>query len=220
MLDGIDGCGKSAQSKALAAWLNDQQIDTILTREPGGSPLAETLREIVLDPKIHPTWECELLIMLAARLDHLEHTVKPALARGVWVVCDRFDDSTCAYQGRGDEEREKNIATIESALRENAVEPDVTMILDVDIETANERKGLRGEASDRIETEHNARNEALRRSFLARTRNTNRTYIEIDAKGNMHDVQQSIREAIKQWVLEKDGGTKQLCNETRTPAPR
>ena len=206
VLDGIDGCGKSAQSKALAGWLNDQQINTLLTREPGGSPLAETLRSIVLDPKFHPTWECELLIMLAARLDHLEHTVKPALARGIWVVCDRFDDSTYAYQGRGDEERERNIATIQSALRKNTVEPDVTVILDADIETANERKGLRDQANDRIESEHGARNEELRSGFLRRTRNTKRTYIEIDAKGEMHEVQQSIREAIKPWIHEREKG--------------
>jgi len=143
-LEGGEGTGKSTQSARLAGWLRGQGIDVIETREPGGSPGAESLRAVLLDTE-PDAWDAitEALIITAARRDHLKQTIKPALQRGTWVICDRFADSTTAYQGHG---HGLDMAALEMLydLAAGPFAPDLTLILDMDPGAALARTEVRG----------------------------------------------------------------------------
>ena len=130
--EGGEGSGKSTQAAALAERLRGRGIDVVLTREPGGSPLAEQIRELLLVPKPQPHGALtEALLFYAARADHLEHTVRPALALGQWVICDRFSDSTRAYQGAAGGIEAAVIETLDGMVVE-ATTPDLTVLIDLD----------------------------------------------------------------------------------------
>ncbi len=143
-LEGGEGTGKSTQAECLAAWLRAKGLEVVKTREPGGSDGAERLRAVLLDAE-PATWDpmTEALIVSAARRNHLEQTIKPALARGAWVVCDRFADSTTAYQGHG---HGVNLAALDVLydLAAGPFLPDLTLVLDLDPATALARTGTRG----------------------------------------------------------------------------
>lgn len=134
-LEGIDGAGKSSHLTAIVAWLTQHGIACIETREPGGTHLGEQLRQLILHKNMSSL--TELLLLFAARIQHINEVIEPALARGDWVVCDRFTDSTRAYQGGG---RGMDMAIIEQlSLLLNVNEPDLTLIFDVDLSIANDR---------------------------------------------------------------------------------
>jgi len=164
--EGIDGSGKSTQARLLAEQLRGDGHEVVLTREPGGSPGAEEIRALVLqgDPD---RWsaETELLLFTAARRDHLERTIQPALARGATVICDRFADSTRMYQGlsRGD------LRAAVDALHERmiGVEPDVTILIDMDPAAALPRAKARATAEERFEDFGLPLQEKMRAGFLA-----------------------------------------------------
>nr|WP_242531953.1 dTMP kinase [Salipiger thiooxidans] len=164
--EGIDGSGKSTQARLLAEQLRGDGQEVVLTREPGGSPGAEEIRALVLqgDPD---RWsaETELLLFTAARRDHLERTIQPALARGATVICDRFADSTRMYQGlsRGD------LRAAVDALHERmiGVEPDLTILIDMDPAAALPRAKARATAEERFEDFGLPLQEKMRAGFLA-----------------------------------------------------
>lgn len=157
-LEGIEGAGKSTVAAALRTALQDHGLQSVLTREPGGTPLAERLRQLVLERGAEMvSAEVETLLMFAARGVHLDNLVRPAIERGDWVICDRFTDATRAYQGGG---RGMDTDFIESLARgvQRGLEPDLTLILDLPVATGLERARARrlaaGErAVDRFESE-------------------------------------------------------------------
>jgi dTMP kinase len=167
-LEGIEGSGKSTQAAALAAALRSAGYPVLLTREPGGSPLAEKIRELVLSPDlgpIHPA--CELLLFIAARAQHVADRIRPALESGQIVVCDRFTDATVAYQGGGRAVPDELLRGL-NELSTGGLTPDRTYLLDVEVGTGLERAAERpGGGRDRMEREGTAFFRAVRDRYLA-----------------------------------------------------
>jgi dTMP kinase len=167
--EGGEGVGKSTQVARLAKRLADCGVETVTTREPGGSKLAETLRRALLSGHAAPLGALgEAILFTAARIDHVDTVIEPALARGAFVLCDRFADSTRAYQGALGKVDDKTLALLERvALR--GLKPDLTLVLDLPAPQAQARAAARrgaGAAPDRFEAEDHAFHEALRRAFL------------------------------------------------------
>ena len=147
-LEGGEGAGKSTQSRLLADALVELGMPVLRTREPGGAPGAETLRRLILGGSVDWSAPAETLLHFAARAEHVEKTIRPALAAGMWVVCDRFTDSTMAYQGYGQGADRDMIATLAALMR---LTPDVTVVLDVSEPVAVARQLRRGADADRYE---------------------------------------------------------------------
>ena len=147
-LEGGEGAGKTTQARLLADALTDLGLPTLRTREPGGAPGAEVLRDLLLGSAVDWSVPAETLLHFAARAEHVEKTIRPALAAGTWVVCDRFSDSTMAYQGYGQGADRAMIATLSGLL---GIVPDVTVVLDVSEAVAASRRLERGAATDRYE---------------------------------------------------------------------
>lgn len=147
-LEGGEGGGKSTQARRLADALAAIGLPVLLTREPGGAPGAEHLRALLLGGSIDWSPQAETLLHFAARAEHVERTIRPALDAGIWVVCDRFADSTMVYQGWGQGADRRAIATLTGLLR---ARPDLTLVLDVSVETTLARLARRGGAADRYE---------------------------------------------------------------------
>ena len=190
-LEGTEGVGKSTNLAAMVDWLNRQGIAFIQTREPGGTPLAEELRELLLVPReetVHP--KAELLMVFAARAQHLEAVIKPALERGEWVLSDRFTDATYAYQGGG---RGLPLALIESleALVHKDLQPDCTILLDLAPEVGMQRAQQRGEL-DRFETEKMDFFEKVRATYLARAAAAPRRFHIVDAANSVEQVSADV----------------------------
>jgi dTMP kinase len=164
-LEGIEGAGKSTQIATVRRLVEDAGLEVIVTREPGGTPLAERIRELVLSPgreSVPPL--AELNLMFAARCLHLEALVRPALARGAWVVCDRFTDASLAYQGGGRGIPLELIRTLAEAVHAD-LWPDLTLLLDVEPAVGLARAGRRG-AADRFEREELEFFERVRATYL------------------------------------------------------
>ena len=147
-LEGGEGAGKSTQARLLVDALTERGVSALRTREPGGAPAAEVLRELLLGGSVEWSAPAETLLHFAARAEHIETTIRPALASGTWVVCDRFYDSTMAYQGYGQGADRDMIATLTRML---GMVPDVTLVLDVSDAVAVERQLKRGADADRYE---------------------------------------------------------------------
>jgi dTMP kinase len=166
-LEGGEGAGKTTVLDALRDALRAQGHEVVCTREPGGTPLAERVRELLLDPAhAPPTPETELLLMFASRAQHVRETVLPALVRGAWVLSDRFTDSSHAYQGGGRGLDPAYIAELER--RVVGIRPGLTLLLDVPVSEGRERARGRDSAPDRIERERDGFFERARAVFLAR----------------------------------------------------
>lgn len=162
-LEGVDGAGKSSHVEGIAALLRTRGQRVRVTREPGGTPLAEKLRALVLAEPMDPL--SETLLMFAARSDHLRRVVVPALTEGTWVVCDRFTDATVAYQGGGKGVSAELIDRLRRAVHPD-LEPDLTLIFDCPYEVARERLGQTGKALDRFEREGREFFERVRGGYL------------------------------------------------------
>ena len=147
-LEGGEGAGKSTQARLLADALAERGVSVLQSREPGGAPGAEVLRELLLGGSVEWSAPAETLLHFAARAEHVETTIRPALASGIWVVCDRFYDSTMAYQGYGQGADRAMIAALTRML---GMVPDVTLVLDVSDAVAVERQLKRGADADRYE---------------------------------------------------------------------
>lgn len=163
-LEGGEGAGKSTQLHAIEAWLRRHGHDVVVTREPGGTALGERIRELLLHADGHPAIETETLLMFAARAEHLARVIRPALAAGRTVLCDRFTDATYAYQGGGRGLARERIAVLEDWVQ-GALRPHLTLLLDVPVALGLERAGARGEP-DRFERENHAFFERVRRAYL------------------------------------------------------
>ena len=166
-LEGGEGAGKTTVLDALRAALRERGEEVVGTREPGGTPLAEMIRGLLLDPSHEPpSADAELLLMFAARAQHVRETIRPALERGAWVLCDRFTDSSYAYQGGGRGLDPAWIAELER--RVVGVQPGLTLLLDVDVARGRERARGRDLLPDRIESERDEFFERVRAAYRAR----------------------------------------------------
>ena len=196
--EGGEGVGKSTQIRRAAAWLETAGVEVVLTREPGGTPRAEQLRSLLLDRTDEPMPQsCELLLMFAARATHLANLIEPAVARGAWVLCDRFTDATYAYQGGG---RGLPAADIDALVRivHPQRQPDLTVLLDAPVELglarARERNGAGG--PDRFETERAEFFERVRQTYLQRAAREPARFRVIDASGTLETVGAQITSAL------------------------
>ena len=179
-LEGGEGAGKTTVLRALREALAADGSEVVSTREPGGTPLAEKIRGLLLDPAHEPAAaETELLLMFAARAQHVRETIAPALARGAWVISDRFTDSSYAYQGAG---RGLDVADIAALERHYVgIEPALTLLLDLDVRQGRERTRGRDLVPDRIEAERDDFFERVRAGYLERARQAPARFRVIDA---------------------------------------
>lgn len=189
--EGTEGVGKSTQLENAANSLKDLGIDFIVTREPGGTPMAENIRELLLSPREEPVHETtELLLMFAARAQHLHNRILPALNKGQWVLCDRFTDATFAYQGGGRGVPAERIALLET-LVQGEVRPDHVILLDAPVETGMARAKKRGEL-DRFEQETLAFFQRIRDTYLARATAMPGNYHVVNAALPLEQVSASV----------------------------
>ncbi|MCO7522609.1 MULTISPECIES: dTMP kinase [unclassified Pseudomonas] len=203
-LEGPEGAGKSTNREYLAARLREQGIDVLMTREPGGTPLAERIRELLLAPSEEAmAVDTELLLMFAARAQHLAQVIRPALARGAVVLCDRFTDATYAYQGGGRGLPVERIATLESFVQ-GELRPDLTLVFDLPVQVGLARAAARGRL-DRFEQEGQAFFEAVRQAYLQRAGQQPQRYRLLDASQPLAAVQRAI-DALVPGILERCRG--------------
>lgn len=193
--EGGEGSGKSTQVKRLVARLRAFGLEVVQTREPGGSPGAESLREMLVTGDA-ARWSpiSETLMMYAARANHLETVIRPALARGAWVVCDRFSDSTRAYQGAGGGVGLDLIERIDAAVV-GPTQPDMVLILDLPVEVGLQRAADRGDNENRFESKGMAFHERLREGFQRQARTASRYHV-IDAAREIEPLSDAIWEAV------------------------
>jgi dTMP kinase len=192
-LEGIEGAGKSTAARVVCDWLARRGHTVRPTREPGGTPLAERVRQVVLERGIeHLSAATETLLMFSARGIHVENLIRPALARGEWVVCDRFTDATRAYQGAGRGVSSELIETLAAAVQGD-LEPDCTLLLDLSpalgLARARQRSGL---AADRFEAEAEAFFEKVRAAYLELARAKPHRIHVIDAALELPEVERQI----------------------------
>lgn len=190
-LEGGEGSGKSTCITFITAWLESQGIDYVVTREPGGTPLAEEIRELILshrDEKMHD--ETELLLMFAARSQHINEKIKPAIEQGMWVISDRFVDSSYVYQGAA---RGGDLGKIEQLSQWvlQGCEPDATLLFDVPVNIGLSRVQKRSQ-SDRLDDEPVAFHQMVREAFLQRAQ-TSDHYCVIDASQGIDEVNQAVQ---------------------------
>ncbi|AJE14868.1 dTMP kinase [Stutzerimonas balearica] len=203
-LEGPEGAGKSTNRDYLAALLREHGVDVVLTREPGGTPLAERIRELLLAPADEPmASDTELLLVFAARAQHLQQVVRPALARGAVVLCDRFTDATYAYQGGGRGVPAERIELLEDFVQ-GALRPDLTLVFDLPVEVGLARAAARGRL-DRFEQERLEFFEAVRSTYLQRAAQAPERYRVLDAAQPLDAVQQRIAGLLPQ-LLERIHG--------------
>lgn len=199
-LEGIEGAGKSTQIASLAELLRARGLEVLTTREPGGSPLAERLRALLLDPDNQGMSETtELLLMFAARSDHLERCIRPALAAGHWVLCDRFTDATYAYQGGGRGIDPVRIGLLET-LVQGELRPDLTLVFDLPPELGLGRAKSRAGRADRFESETQRFFEAARAVYLERAGANPERYRVIDATAPLETVTQAVGAELNAFV--------------------
>ncbi len=195
-LEGGEGAGKSTQVKLLAAWLRERGIDVAQTREPGGAPGAERIRELLVKGDAD-RWTpiAETLLHYAARADHLDRTIRPALAAGRWVICDRFADSTTAYQGYGHGVPFDVIDSLFKAVVGDTA-PDLTLILDLPVEQGLQRAAARSAHENRYEQMAADFHNRLRDGFLAIARQNPQRCAVIDASRTVDAIQSDIQAEI------------------------
>lgn len=195
--EGGEGVGKSTQLGRTAQWLRASGREVVVTREPGGTPRAERLRELLLERSDEPMPPgCELLLIFAARATHVANLIEPALARGAWVLCDRFTDASYAYQGGG---RGLSASLIDALppLAHPALQPDLTLLLDAPVAVGLARAGARpGAAPDRFESERQEFFERVRDAYLSRARREPHRIRIVDATGTVDEVQRAVRAAL------------------------
>jgi dTMP kinase len=199
-IEGGEGVGKSTQIAALRDYLISRGHQVVLTREPGGTPRAERIRALLLETtdEVMPA-TCELLLMFAARATHIANVIEPALAKGEWVVCDRFTDATYAYQGGGRGMNVDEIAILETVVQ-GRLRPDLTILLDVALDVSAARAQQRNAAvgsTDRFEREQREFFERVRRAYLQRACQEPHRFAVIDAGGDRDSVANAIRAAIE-----------------------
>lgn len=198
-VEGIEGCGKTTNLAFIKDYLERAGVSLIVTREPGGTPLAEALRELLLAERVEPVnARAELLMIFAARAQHYNQVIVPALERGQWVLCDRFTDATYAYQGGGRGLPLTVIAQLEEIVQ-GGRHPDKTFYLDLDVNQGLERAQNRG-VLDRFERESRAFFDAVRNAYWQRIQQSPQRFAVIDASVNLVQVQQQIQQELEQLL--------------------
>jgi dTMP kinase len=193
--EGIDGAGKSTQIDVVANALRARGIEPVITREPGGTPLAETLRTLVLNEPMGPA--TETLLLFAARSDHLERVLRPALAAGQWVLCDRFTDATYAYQAGGRGMSTERIAALEQWVHPD-LQPDLTLLFDVPPEIAAQRLAS-ARTADRFESEQIAFFGAVRQRYLERAAAYANRFFVVDSTASPDVIRGQLTELMARW---------------------
>lgn len=201
-LEGTEGVGKTTNLLFIRQWLEQHGIEVVQTREPGGTPLAEEIRELLLAPRNESVDStAELLLVFAARAQHLAGVIKPALERGAWVLCDRFTDATYAYQGAGREMGHETISVLEG-LMQGELRPDMTLLLDLPVETGLARAHARNQP-DRFEAEKVEFFGRVRNAYLQQASADPERVRVIDAAKTLEQVQKQIAaELTRLWEAE------------------
>lgn len=194
-VEGGEGAGKSTNISLIEQMLTSAGIDVVMTREPGGTYLGEEIRNLLLENRDDAmSTAAELLLIFAARAEHLEKVIRPALHSGRWVVCDRFTDATYAYQGGGRQLGFELITELEQSVQGD-LRPDCTLLFDVPVSTGLARAGRRGEA-DRFEKEEQAFFDRVRATYLRRAEEHPSRYHIIDASRELAEVQDQVRAVV------------------------
>jgi dTMP kinase len=188
-LEGVDGAGKSTHMAWIAERLRAPGRKVLVTREPGGTPLAERLRALVLTEHMDPI--AETMLLFAARADHVQREIGPALDSGVWVLCDRFTDATFAYQGGGKGVPAELIAHL-AQVSHDGLMPDRTLMFDCPYEVARARLDRADKAPDRFEREDGAFFERVRQAYLGLARADPERIRVIDASGSLEDIKKQV----------------------------
>ncbi len=195
-IEGTEGVGKTTNIEFIKAWLEEKNLRFVCTREPGGTPLAEQIRELLLAPREEVVCStAELLLMFAGRAQHLHQVIEPVLTEGAWILCDRFTDATYAYQGAGRNMRTDLIAELE-VLVQGSLRPDLTLILDIPVELGLKRASERSEP-DRFEREQVEFFERVRQGYLAIAAAAPDRCVVIDASLPLEAVQRQISIALE-----------------------
>jgi len=198
-IEGGEGAGKTTMMDRMAAWLKARGRFVVRTREPGGTELAEKLREILLDKNtVGLTPRAELLLMFASRAQHLAELIRPALQRGETVLCDRFTDATWAYQGGGRGLPRQDIATLERLVHGD-LQPDLTILLDLPVAQGLQRASRRSQ-SDRFEEESAGFFERVRRAYLERAEAAPERFAVVDASGPLEAVWAQVEDALQSRI--------------------
>lgn len=193
-LDGIDGAGKTTQLDVIRDWFAARQLPVLFTREPGGTPLGEALRDLLLNPETQVSLHTETLLMFAARRQHLEEVILPALSRGVNVVSDRFTDATFAYQGGGRGLPDEQIEILENWVQ-GSLKPDLTILLDVPLEVSLQRIE-RSREKDRFEREAADFFTRVREAYLRRAAAAPERYAVVDSNRDKAVVRAEIEQVL------------------------
>ena len=198
--EGIEGSGKTTQIQMLSNHLEEREIDHVLTREPGGTPIGDQIRRLVLDPgNADMTPICDLLLYAAARAQHIEQVIRPALEAGRLVLCDRFKDATFAYQGYGRGIRLDLIDALHD-LETLALRPDLTLLFDIDASVALERARDRDSGGPRDETRFEQQDldfhERVRSGYLEMARQEPARFVVLDARGRIEEVHRRVLHVI------------------------
>ncbi|HWJ06809.1 MAG TPA: dTMP kinase [Steroidobacteraceae bacterium] len=196
--EGGEGVGKTTQIRLAAEWLRARGLEVVLTREPGGTPRAERLRQVLLERSDEPMPQsCELLLMFAARSSHLANLIEPAVARGAWVLCDRFTDATYAYQGAGRGIDPARIDALVEIVHPDR-QPDLTVLLDAPVAVGMARAHARNgdDGPDRFETERSEFFERVRQCYLARAAREPQRFRVVDASSDPAQVETEVRRTL------------------------
>lgn len=196
--EGIDGAGKSSHVEWVAETLRQHGRVVHVTREPGGTPLGEKLRELLLSEPMH--LETETLLMFAARREHLARLIEPALARGEWVVCDRFSDATYAYQGGGRGLDRSKFLALEHWVHEH-LQPDLTLLFDLPLDVARERIVLANRVLDKFEQERADFHERVRQAYLERAHVSPGRFRVIDANRSIEIIRKQLEQVVSSICL-------------------
>ncbi len=199
VLEGIEGAGKSTHTAFLADWLKEQGRPVVMAREPGGTALGERLRDILLDPEIDDLPpQAELLLMFAARSASMREVILPALAKGAWIICDRFVDSSFAYQSYGRGLPLEQVEILQSHVLGD-LKPDLTVLLDAPVTVGLSRKAG-PQSSDRFEQESPEFFERVRAGYLERAKAGGDRYRILDASQSLQDVRQALLDVIQELM--------------------
>ena len=194
-VEGTEGVGKTTNINFIKSWLRQNEIKFVATREPGGTPLAEEIRDLLLKPRDElVVSSAELLLMFAGRAQHLNKVILPALQADTWVLCDRFTDATYAYQGFGRQMSSELIVQLENIVQGD-IRPDLTLLLDIPVEIGLERANDRGDP-DRFEQEQQDFFNRVRAGYLSLANENSDRYVVIDASQELHGVQTDIALAL------------------------
>lgn len=196
-LEGIEGSGKSTSLDTISQSLETLNIEFIITKEPGGGPLGKDLRKMLLDKKTSISSEVELLLMMADRKDHIENIVEPSLEKGIWVISDRYLDSSYAYQGGGRQIEVSKIDLLTELLKLPI--PDLTLLFDLSPEMALQRAKNRSEL-DRFESEPIDFHQRIREAYLTLANDNIERYIVIDASKDIQNVKDQVQKQLNQFI--------------------